>query len=129
MKRVGICVLLVLPMLLAACGSDDGSGGGGSGGGAGGGGAKDLQVTWTYYGPENDGAYNTANIVSAEAADQMPGVTVDQVFNIPYSQQASQIIKQAIAGGSNAVVDTAGLANLLTDVCKQAPQVACLAAA
>jgi basic membrane lipoprotein Med (substrate-binding protein (PBP1-ABC) superfamily) len=121
LKRVlvGGCTLL-LAVAFAACGSSaSNSGGDGSG----------LKVTWLYTGPAEDGGFNTANIVAMEAMDKVPGVEIDPIYNMPYSQESTQIVKQAIASGSNVIVDTLGLANLLTDACEQAPQVKCYGSA
>jgi basic membrane lipoprotein Med (substrate-binding protein (PBP1-ABC) superfamily) len=91
--------------------------------------AKPLKVTWTYTGPEKDGGYNEINEVAMNAMGTLPGVTVQGIYNVPYSDQATQIVKQAIASGSNVIVDTVGLGKLLTDVCKQNPQVKCFSGA
>ncbi len=81
--------------------------------------AKELKVTWTYTGPEKDGGYNEINEVAMNAMATVPGVTVQPIYDVPYSDAASQLLKQAIASGTNVIVDTVGLGKLLTDVCKQ----------
>jgi basic membrane protein A and related proteins len=81
--------------------------------------AEPLNVTWTYTGPENDGGYNVINAVAMNAMTAVPGVSVNGVFDVPYSDEASQIIRQAIAGGAKVIVDTVGLGALLTDVCAE----------
>jgi basic membrane lipoprotein Med (substrate-binding protein (PBP1-ABC) superfamily) len=116
-------------MLVVAvgCGSSGESSSGAAGGDSGDGGAKKLKVTWLYTGPKDDGGFNTSQVQVMEAMGKLPGVEVSGIYNIPYSQQAASIVKQAIAGGSNVIVDTLGLAKILTDVCKQAPDVKCFA--
>lgn len=87
--------------------------------------SKHLKVTWLYTGPAGDGGFNTSQEIIMHNMGKLPGVTVSGIYNIPYDQQASQIVRQAIANGSNVIVDTLGLASLLTTVCQQAPQVSC----
>jgi basic membrane lipoprotein Med (substrate-binding protein (PBP1-ABC) superfamily) len=108
----------------ASSGSGSGSGSGSSGGSSS---AKTIKVTWLYTGPKDDGGFNTSQVQIMEAMAKQPGVEVNGIYNIPYSQQAASIVKQAIAGGANVIVDTLGLAKILTDVCKQAPDVKCFA--
>jgi len=91
--------------------------------------AKALKVTWTFTGPENDGGYNTINEVAMNAMTSVPGVTINPIYNVPYTDQASQILTQAIAAGTNVIVDTIGLGSLLTDVCKKHPDVICYSGA
>lgn len=81
--------------------------------------ATPLNVTWTYTGPENDGGYNVINEVAMNAMPSVPGVTVNGIYDVPYSDEASQIIRQAIANGAQVIVDTVGLGTLLTDVCAE----------
>ena len=78
-----------------------------------------LNVTWTYTGPENDGGYNVINAVAMDTMGTVPGVKVNGIFEVPYSDEASQIIRQAIASGAQVIVDTVGLGALLTDVCAE----------
>ena len=78
-----------------------------------------LNITWTYTGPENDGGYNVINAVAMDAMGTVPGVKVNGIFDVPYSDEASQIIRQAIASGAQVIVDTVGLGALLTDVCAE----------
>ena len=78
-----------------------------------------LNVTWLYTGPENDGGYNVINAVAMNAMATVPGVTVNGIFDVPYSDEASQIVRQAIAAGANVIVDTTGIGALLTDVCAE----------
>jgi basic membrane lipoprotein Med (substrate-binding protein (PBP1-ABC) superfamily) len=87
--------------------------------------AKQLKVTWLYTGPKNDGGFNVSQTPIMDAMGKMPGVSVSGIYNVPYSQQAASIVKQAIAGGANVIVDTLGLSQILSDVCKQAPNVKC----
>ena len=81
--------------------------------------AVPLNVTWTYTGPENDGGYNVINAVAMDTMGTVPGVKVNGIFEVPYSDEASQIIRQAIASGAQVIVDTVGLGALLTDVCAE----------
>jgi basic membrane protein A and related proteins len=90
---------------------------------------KKLDVTWFYTGPRDDGGYNVEMSAAMKAMGQVPGVTTRGIYNLPYSEQATQVINQAIANGSNVLVDTLGLGTLLTNVCKQHPQVFCYSAA
>lgn len=124
---------LALAVLIAACGSSSSSsssgGSGTSSGSSGGTSLKKVKATWTYTGPKNDGGFNTSQEVGMNAMNQMPGVSASGIYNMPYSQQSTQIINQAIAGGSNMISDTLGLGTLLTSACKQAPQVYCFSPA
>ena len=83
--------------------------------------AKELNVTWLYTGPENDGGYNVINEVAMNAMTSVPGVTVNAIYNVPYSDEGSQMVRQAIASGANVIVDTVGLGPLFTDVCAEQP--------
>jgi basic membrane protein A len=129
-KLAGIALVVLAAAVIAGCGSSSGesSSGGGDGGGGGGGG-DELKVTWLYTGPKDDGGFNTSQVAIMEAMGEVPGVETNGIYNIPYSQQAASIVKQAIAGGSNVIVDTLGLAEILTEVCEQAPEVKCYASA
>jgi basic membrane protein A and related proteins len=82
-----------------------------------------------YTGPVDDGGYNLSQEALMNAVARMPNVSVKGIYNVPYTSQASNEIKLAIAQGYNVFVDTLGLGNLLTSVCKQNPQVACFSAA
>lgn len=123
MKRRLIFALAAVASMLvvAGCGSSGSSGGGGSDG--------DLAVTWLYTGPKDDGGFNTSQVQIMEAMGSEPGVETKGIYNVPYSQQSASIVKQAIAGGADVVVDTLGLAAIMTDVCEQSPQVYCYASA
>ena len=101
-KVASAMAALAFAVTMAACGSPSDADEPGSSG-------EDLKVTWLYYGPENDGGYNTGNKVSMDAMATVPGVTVQGIYNVPYSAQASQIVKQAIAEGADVLVDTVGL--------------------
>jgi basic membrane protein A len=91
---------------------------------------KQLKVLWTYTGPKNDGGFNVSQEVGMTAMGTVPGVSVRGVYNVPYSQQATQLIEQAIANGTNVVSDTLGLTSLLTTACKRFPtQVYCFSPA
>jgi basic membrane protein A len=91
---------------------------------------KQLKVLWTYTGPKNDGGFNVSQEVGMNAMGTVPGVNVRGVYNVPYSQQATQLIEQAIANGTNVVSDTLGLTSLLTAACRRFPtQVYCFSPA
>jgi basic membrane protein A len=127
MTRMLSCLAVLLALgAVAGCGSSasDSASTASSGGDSAG---KKLKVTWLYTGPQNDGGFNTSQIQIMDAMGKIPGVTTSGIYDVPYSQQAASIVKQAIAGGANVIVDTLGLAQILTDVCKQAPSVKCYA--
>jgi basic membrane protein A len=91
---------------------------------------KQLKVLWTYTGPKNDGGFNVSQEVAMNAMGTLPGVSVRGAYNLPYSQQATQLIEQAIATGTNVVSDTLGLTSLLTTACRRFPtQVYCFSPA
>ncbi|MBS1881447.1 MAG: BMP family ABC transporter substrate-binding protein [Actinobacteria bacterium] len=121
----------LLAIVVAGCGSNGSTSGGssGSGGSGSGGGGGSLKVTWLYTGPENDGGFNQSQEQIMKAMGEVPGVETNGIYNIPYSQEAASIVKQAIAGGSEVIVDTLGLAEILTEVCEQSPSVHCYAVA
>jgi basic membrane protein A len=123
MKLAGLALIALAAAVTVGCGSSTTSSSGGSSGGG------DLKVTWLYTGPKDDGGFNTSQEEIMEAMAEVPGVETSGIYNIPYSQQASSIVKQAIAGGANVIVDTLGLAEILTEVCEQAPEVNCYASA
>lgn len=132
-RRWTVLVLFaLLTTVVVGCGSS-GSGSGGSttgstgGGGGGGGEGKTLKVTWLYTGPENDGGYNTSQEIAMEAMNAVPGVETSAIYNVPYSQEAASITKQAIANGAEVVVETLGLGEIFTQVCAEAPTVKCYA--
>jgi basic membrane lipoprotein Med (substrate-binding protein (PBP1-ABC) superfamily) len=117
---------VVVGVGLAGCGGDDAGSTGESAAAA----AGDKQkVAWLFYGPKDDGGYNTSNWDPAEKLiDETFGDSVEQTStdNIPYSTQLTQIAGQAAQGGATMLIDTAAGADLFTRVCEKNPKVACL---
>lgn len=123
MKKVaiGAFVLIATAVLAAGCGSSDDSGGGGG---------DSLSVTWLYFGPEDDGGYNVAMKASQDVAAENAGVESNALYELPFNNRASQAAEQAIAAGSNVLVDTIGLGKLFSqDVCAKNPDITCLSTA
>jgi len=114
---------------LAACGSSSAnrasSSSAASTSGKSSGAPASIKATWTYTGPQNDGGYNTSQELAMNAMSTVPHVTASGIYNLPYSSAATAAINEAIAKGSNMIVDTMGLGSLLTDACKQHPNVYC----
>jgi basic membrane lipoprotein Med (substrate-binding protein (PBP1-ABC) superfamily) len=123
MKKIAIaaCVVLGSGLLAAGCGSDDGGGGGGD---------SSLDITWLYFGPEDDGGYNVAMRASQDAAAEATGVESRALYQIPFTARATQAAEQAAAAGSNVIVDTIGLGELFSqDFCAQNEEVTCITTA
>jgi basic membrane lipoprotein Med (substrate-binding protein (PBP1-ABC) superfamily) len=113
----GLLVMLSMSVLVATgCGEDSDGGGGDS----------DVRAHWLYTGPEDDGGYNIA-MEKGQAAMEDAGAQTTATFELPYSQRSTQVAEQAIAQGSNVVVDTLGLSTLITDVCRENSDVYCFA--
>jgi basic membrane protein A len=91
---------------------------------------KSVKVNWLYIGPKNDGGYNKSlepSMYAMAAVD--PGrASASGIYGVPVSNQATQITKEAIAGGANVMVDTLGLSSLFTSACGASPHVACFTA-
>ena len=86
-----------------------------------------IKPFWVYTGPVNDGGYNLEFEKQMKAVSAMPGVEPPgTLFNVPYTSQASNQLKLALAQGYNVIVDTAGLGPPLDAVCKANPQIACI---
>jgi basic membrane lipoprotein Med (substrate-binding protein (PBP1-ABC) superfamily) len=128
---VAVAALLAVAALAVGCGSDDDGGGdsGGGGGGEGGGGGSKLEIAQLLYGPRDDGGFNLANTAPEEALTQEFGdrVTINYIDNVPFAEEAGQIIQRQIDQGATTVVDTVGLADIFFKVCEDNPDVHCLA--
>jgi basic membrane protein A len=89
--------------------------------------ARQFTVAWLWYGPKNDGGYNQSQWDPAQKLiAKIPGVKQIDADNVPYAVQGSQITERLIANGANMVIDTVGLGDLFTNVCKKYPKVACV---
>ncbi len=124
-----VVALLACAVFAAACGSDDGDDGGGGGGGGGDGGEAKVQFSQLLYGPEDDGGFNLANTAPAEALEKEFGgdVSINYIDNVPFAEEAAQIVQRQIDQGATAVVDTVGLADIFFKVCEDNPDVNCIA--
>jgi basic membrane lipoprotein Med (substrate-binding protein (PBP1-ABC) superfamily) len=89
------------------------------------GGTKKVVATWLYTGPKNDGGYNTSQELAMNAMAKLPNVKSTGIYNLGYTAQTGSIITQAIAKGTNVIVDTMGLGSILTNICKKNPKVYC----
>src|SRR5262245_38490795 len=90
--------------------------------------AKQFTIAWLWYGPKNDGGYNQSQWDPAQKLiAKLPGVKQVEADNVPYAVQGSQITERLIQNGANMVIDTVGLGDLFTNVCKKYPKVACVA--
>jgi basic membrane protein A len=120
-------VLAVLA-LAVGCGSESSSSEDG-GGGDGGGGEPKVEFAQLLYGPENDGGFNLANTEPRKALEEEFGgdVTIEYTDNVPFAEEAAQIVQRQIDQGATAVVDTVGLADIFFKVCEDNPEVDCLA--
>jgi basic membrane protein A and related proteins len=118
--------LLACAVLAAGCGSDDDDDGGGGGGG---GGEAKVQFSQLLYGPKDDGGFNLANRAPADALEEEFGgdVSITYIDNVPFAEEAAQIVQRQIDQGATAVVDTVGLADIFFRVCEDNPDVDCLA--
>jgi basic membrane lipoprotein Med (substrate-binding protein (PBP1-ABC) superfamily) len=120
-SRIAILALALLSLTIAACGDSDSGGSSGSG--------EKQKIAWLWYGPKDDGGWNTTNHTPAQKAltdefgDQIEQTDTD---NIPYTAQLTQISEQAVQGGADLLVDTVAGGELFTKVCKKYPKVACL---
>jgi basic membrane protein A len=88
-------------------------------------GTKKIVATWLYTGPQNDGGYNTSQELAMNAMAKLPNVKATGIYNLGYTAQTGSIITQAIAKGTNVIVDTMGLGSILTNICKKNPKVYC----
>ena len=116
---LALLALTSAAVALSACGSSSSEGGPAEGG------TTEINSTWLYTGPLEDGGWNKQQRVAMDATSEMPGVTVKSIDNVPYSQQATQLINQSIAGGSNLISETLGLGTLMSTACQQSPDVYC----
>jgi basic membrane protein A len=114
-------VVVVAALVGAGCGDSGSSGSSGSGGAGG----AEVKAHWLYTGPKDDGGYNVAMQISETAMGNIDGVETTATYEVPYSQRATQIAEQAVAQGSNVLVETLGLGALMTDVCRQNPDIYC----
>jgi basic membrane lipoprotein Med (substrate-binding protein (PBP1-ABC) superfamily) len=120
--------LLVALVLAAGCGSDSDDDDGGSGGSGKAAEAK-VKISQLLYGPKDDGGFNLANTAPQKALeDEFDGkVSIDYIDNVPFAEEAAQIVQRQIDQGATAVVDTVGLADIFFKVCEDNPDVACFA--
>ncbi len=130
-RRRGRFVFVVAPMIVllglvvGACGSSDN----GNGNGSGAGGAKDLTVGWLFYGPKEDGGWNSANFVAQEGAQKILGGSLTQINadNIPYTDEGAPIWEQFVATkNANVLIDTGAYGEIFTKVCNKHPDVYCI---
>jgi basic membrane protein A len=124
---IGLLVVVALASL-ASCSNENNSNAGG--GGDGGSGGEKERLVWLFYGPKDDGGWNTANhtpteqMIKDELGDQVEQVSID---NMPYSAQLTQIANQAARDGADMIIDTAAGGDLFSRACKRNPDVACMA--
>jgi basic membrane protein A and related proteins len=119
---IAVMMLVLASVAVTACGSGDSGGSSGSAG-------EKQKIAWLWYGPKNDGGYNTSNHTPAQKAlTEEFGDKIEQTDtdNIPYTAQLTQIAEQAVQGGADMLIDTVAGGKLFTKVCKKYPQVACL---
>lgn len=124
-RRLGtlaVPMVILLGVVIGACGSSDS----GSGSGAGG---KDLTVGWLFYGPKEDGGWNSANFDAQEGAQELIGDSITQLNadNIPYTDEAAPVWEQFVTSqNANVLVDTGAYGEIFTDVCDKYPDVYCI---
>jgi basic membrane lipoprotein Med (substrate-binding protein (PBP1-ABC) superfamily) len=118
--------LLVIALGVSACGGDDDDDGGGGGGAPTG---EKKTIAWLFYGPKDDGGYNTSqwnpaqDKIKEQFGDQVEQIETD---NLPYDEELSNITESYIAQGAHLLIDTVASGELFTDVCGEHPEVACI---
>jgi basic membrane protein A and related proteins len=111
-------MLAVLSIVAVACGGNDDADNGGE---------QEIEITWLYTGPQEDGGWNDAmEGINESTQNELDGVTTRSVFELPYTERLTQVANQAIAQGTTGIVDTLGAGPLIQRVCAQNPEVYCL---
>lgn len=116
--RLGLAMTLFAAMLaigVAACG------GGGSESGAGG-----VKVSMILPNSLEGNPYNIVHTDAANAAADKVGVDLNIVYNVPYTNQATQTTEQLFQQGADMVVDALAAGPLFSDACKKFPDRACM---
>jgi basic membrane protein A and related proteins len=118
---IGGVALVAATALALGCGSDSNGGEGGS--------EPKVQFSQLLYGPKDDGGFNLANTAPQKALKDKFGdeVSIKYTDNVPFAEEAAQIVQRQIDQGATAVVDTVGLADIFFKVCEDNPDVDCIA--
>jgi basic membrane protein A and related proteins len=122
LQVTGVCMLLTL---VAACGSSSSTSGSGTSASAG---KSTLKIGWIYYGPLDDGGWNSA-MHRAELAVGTEFPTIDNinVTEIPDTSALTTAGDTLINEGAKLLIDTNGYGPLFASLCQAHPDIHCLA--
>jgi simple sugar transport system substrate-binding protein len=109
-----LIAVAIVSLALAGCGSSSSDSGGGK-----------LSVAATFQGTPKDTYNQTAIGALKKAAEETGADSPRIVTGVPYTQQATQIIQQLFAGGTQLLVDNQSLGDLLYQPCSEAPEKDC----
>lgn len=86
---------------------------------------EEALISWAYVGPTADEGWTFAHDQGRQAvAAAFPKLKTAYVENMPYSADASRILRQFVADGSQMVFVNSNYGDFLYDVAKRAPDVA-----
>lgn len=85
----------------------------------------DAKIAWAYVGPTADEGWNYAHDLGRQAvAAAFPQATTTYVENMPYSADASRILRQFVADGYQMIFVNSNYGDFIYDVAARAPEVA-----
>jgi len=85
----------------------------------------DARISWCYVGPTADEGWNYAHDQGRQAVEAaFPNLTTTFLENMPYSADASRILRQLVADGANMIFVNSNYGDFLYDVAARAPKVA-----
>lgn len=85
----------------------------------------DALISWAYVGPTADEGWTWAHDQGRQAVEKaFPALKTSFVESMPYSADASRILRQFVADGANMVFVNSNYGDFLYDVAKRAPEVA-----
>jgi basic membrane protein A len=91
-------------------------------------GTPSLKIGWIYYGPENDGGWNSAmHRAELGVAAEFPTIKDIDVTQIPNTSAVVTAGDTLISEGAQLLVDTNGYGPLFATLCKDHPKIKCLA--
>jgi basic membrane protein A and related proteins len=111
---ISVCLAAASAGLLSACGGTSSSG-------------SDVKVAAIFPGPLQGNLYNEVHYRAMKAAAKKVGhIQLHPVFNIHYTNQATQTTEQLFQQGADIVIDVLAAGPLFYNGCKQFPDKKCL---
>jgi basic membrane protein A and related proteins len=128
LQVTGVCVLLTLAAACSSSPSTSSASAASTSTATSSSGTSTLKIGWIYYGPIDDGGWNSAmNRAEIAIGKEFPNVDNIDVTQIPNTSAVTTAGNTLVSEGATLLVDTNGYGPLFASLCAAHPSIHCLA--